>query len=116
LETVDDYRWRLVKEAQKRLPEDHKWYGKKLGSLWNNGFEQVENDIYRDVRTAGERPDSAPEGQLREVTKVNPSNGLKFVEFLGKRSFIHDLKSPVRFVRGFLTAGGRYYNTARRYL
>jgi hypothetical protein len=56
-ESVDDYRFRLAKVAQKRLPDDHPWRNKKLRQLWNNGFN-VENDIYRDA--AGERPDSAP--------------------------------------------------------
>jgi hypothetical protein len=49
-ESVDDYRFRLVKSAQKRLPEGHRWRGQKLGQLWNNGFDNVETEIYRDVR------------------------------------------------------------------
>jgi hypothetical protein len=61
-----------VKLAQKRLPDDHQYRKTKLGQFWNNGFETVENDIYRDVRAAGERPDSAPQGQLRQIEKVGP--------------------------------------------
>jgi hypothetical protein len=113
-ESVDDYRWRLAKEVQMRLPKDHQWYGKKIGKLWNNGFEHVESEIYTDARSAGERPDSAPPGQLREVEKINPQNGQRFVEFIGSRSFIHDLKAPFRYVLGFRTPQG-FLNTTGQF-
>jgi hypothetical protein len=114
-ESLDDYRWRLVKEVQKRLPETSTWHGKKIGKLWNNGFEQVENEIYRDCRTAGTQPDSAAPGELRAIERADPITGWKTVEWVGRRSFIHDMKRPIRYVRGFRTDQG-YMNTTGQFL
>jgi hypothetical protein len=113
-EPYDDYRWRLVKLAQKRLPDEHQYRKTKLGQFWNNGFETVENQIYRDVRAAGERPDSAPQGELRQIEKTGP-NGVKTVEFRGSRSFIDAFRLPGRRVKWFRTDQG-YLNTSGSFL
>jgi hypothetical protein len=116
-ESIDDYRRRLAKLAQRQLPDDHPFRNTKLSRLDDETFAPIEKDIYTDVKRIGASNDSVAAGQMREVESINPENGQRTITFLGTRSFVHDLKAPVRRVLGFLHAAtGRYYNTAGRYL
>jgi hypothetical protein len=78
-------------------------------------FEVAEPLAYEACKQAARRNDAGLPGEMRMVERVDPQNGRKFTEFFG-RSFIHDFKSPVRRVLGFLHTGGRYWNTGGRYL
>jgi hypothetical protein len=78
-------------------------------------LEIVEPQIHAACKQAGTRNDSAPPGEMRMVTKVDPQNGRKFNEFLGTRSFIHDMKPLARRVVGFRLPDG-LWNTAGRYV
>jgi hypothetical protein len=128
----EEYRRDLLYMAKKRLPKDVEMTGLtsnpkeimntsylralKVRSVPLAAFEIFEPQIYAACKQAGNRNDSAPEGEMRMVEKIDPQNGRKFNEFLGTRSFIHDLKPPVRRVLGFLQSNGRYWNTGGRYL
>jgi hypothetical protein len=90
-ESLIEYRRRLARLAQKQLPEDHQLRGFKISRLDDDIFAGFEPQFFAAAKEAGHRPDSAAPGELRMVEKVNPSNGQKFIEFFGTRSFIHDL-------------------------
>jgi hypothetical protein len=96
-ESLDQYRRRLVKLAQRQLPDDHRLRHipiKRLDDDILNGYEQ---EIFADCKEAGTRPDSAAPGELREVVTINPQNGQKTITFLGNRSFV--LTSRPRYAR-----------------
>jgi hypothetical protein len=114
-EDLDSYRRRLARIAQRQLPDDHELRSFKLRSLPDEAFATFEPQIYDAVKKAGTQPDSVPPDETREVVKVNPANGQKTIEFIGTRSFVHDFKSPIRFVRGFRSGLG-YITTTGRYL
>jgi hypothetical protein len=107
-ESLIDCRRRLARLAQKQLPEDHQLRGFKISRLDDDVFEGFEPQFFAEAKAAALRPDSAAPGQLREVTRVNPANGQKFVEFLGERSFVHDFKAPARRVASFTTDDGKF--------
>jgi hypothetical protein len=116
-ESIKRYRRRLVAEVvQPRLPEGHDYRRLKFHDServpWEM-FEKFEPQIYADAAAAGLRPDSAANGEMRMITRVNPENGHKENLFFGRRSFIEQFKSPVRRVASFLADGVRMDATGR---
>jgi hypothetical protein len=105
-ESLMDYRRRLCRLAQRQLPDGHDFRGTKLSRLDDETFVPVEGKIYAGCKEAGTKPDSAAPGERRTVERTDPTNGQKFTEFLGTRSFIHDFKPLVRRVRSFWTGEG----------
>jgi hypothetical protein len=117
-ESVDEYRVRLVKIVQKRLPEGDEYREMPMRRTQRqspDAFKNFEDAIYPRARAAAERLDSVAQGEERAITHVDPINGHKSVTFLRRDSFVTDFKAPIRYVRGFFTKNG-YYNTAGRYL
>jgi hypothetical protein len=114
-ESLIDYRRRLARLAQRQLPDDHKLRGIKLKTLDDDVFVPFEPQIFAAAKEAGTRPDSAAPDEMRMVEKINPANGQKTIEFYGQRSFVHDFKAPVRYVRGFRTDQG-YVTTTGTFL
>jgi hypothetical protein len=101
-ESVNRYRRRLATTLQRRLPE-----GDQLGRLDFNGmsqdvFDPFEQQLYPKVAAAGERPDSAANGELREVVRTDPRNGYKEHLFFGRESFVKQFTRPGRRVKSFL--------------
>jgi hypothetical protein len=114
-ESLDEYRRRLARLAQRQLPDDHEFRHLKISRMDDDVFTGFEPQFYAATKEAGTKPDSAAPGQMRMVEKVNPQNGQKFIEWLGSRSFIHDMKSPVRRVLSFRTEQGPVH-TSKGYL
>jgi hypothetical protein len=97
-EPLDDYRRRLLIEAQKRLPESDQWRRSRVRDLPDDVLPHAEQQIYDGCRAAALRPDSAAPGEIRRVEERD-SNGLLQVKWVGERSFIHDFATPGRRVR-----------------
>jgi hypothetical protein len=114
-ESLGDYRLRLARLAQRQLPEDDELRSLRLKTLPDDAYASLEPQIFAACKEAGNRPDSVAAGEMRQVERIDPANGQKVIEFLGQRSFIHDLKAPVRRVVGFRTDQG-YVNTTGTFL
>lgn len=114
-ESLGDYSRRLARLAQRQLPADHELRGIRLKALADDVFAPFEPQIYAACKEAGNRPDSAAPGEMRMVERIDPGNGQKIIEFVGQRSFVHDFKAPVRYVRGFRTDQG-YITTTGNFL
>ena len=117
-ESVDEYRVRLVKIVQKRLPEGDEYRDMPMRRTQRqspDAFKNFEDAIYPRARAAAERLESVAHGEERAITHIDPINGHKSVTFLRRDHFVTDFKAPIRRVRGFLTPHG-YWNTAGRYL
>src|SRR6516165_1542298 len=113
-ESVDEYRVRLVKIVQKRLPEGDEYREMPMRRTQRqspDAFKNFEDEIYPRARAAAGRLDSVAQGEERVITHVDPINGHKSITFLRRDHFINDFKAPIRRVRGFFTKNG-YYNTA----
>jgi hypothetical protein len=107
-EDIDTYRRDLAVQAKKLLPDDHKYRKVQYRSMRADAFEVMEPQLLKAVAEAGNRNDSVPLGApLREVHEKGP-NGEHVIKFLGQRHFIHDFKSPVRYVTSFTTNQGRW--------
>jgi hypothetical protein len=94
-ESLMDYRRRLLRLAQRQLPDDHQLRHLKIKNMDDDVFTPFEPQIYAASKEAGTKPDSAAPGELRMVEKIDPQNGQKTIEFYGQRSFVHDFKAPV---------------------
>jgi hypothetical protein len=114
-ESLDEYRRRLARLAQRQLSDDHEFRHLKISRMDDDVFGGFVPQFYAAAKEAGTKPDSAAPGEMRMVEKVNPQNGQKFIEWLGSRSFIHDLKAPVRRVLSFRTPQGPVH-TSKGYL
>jgi hypothetical protein len=95
--------------AKKLLPEDHQLRRVQYRRQQDDALDVFEPQLLSAVRQHAHQNDTVPEtAPLREVVEHNPSNGQKIVKFIGLRSFIHDLKAPVRRVLSFTTDKGRF--------
>jgi hypothetical protein len=115
-ESLMEYRRRLARLAQRQLPDDHELRGVKLKRVDDDVFVPFEPQIYAAVKEAGTKPDSVALGEMRMVEKTDPSNGQKMIEFIGRRSFVHDFKPLVRRVRSFWTGEGRPLSASGAFL
>jgi hypothetical protein len=107
-EDVDEYRRSLAVQAKKLLPDDHQYRKVQYRRLDDAVLNNLEPQLLKAVIEAGRSNDSVPLGSpLREVHKRGP-NGEHVIKFLGQRHFIHDFKSPVRYVTSFTTNQGRW--------
>ena len=108
-ETLLNFRRRLCRAHQKHSP---KFQGSDLDTVTDAKiFAAVEDQIFADSISAAMRPDSAPVGMLREVTRVLPSGHREntFVghpsawmnQFSGRRAFVARIATPQEFHRGF---------------
>jgi hypothetical protein len=103
-EPLDDYRRRLLREAQKRLPESDQWRRSRVRDLPDDVLPHAEQQIYDGCRAAALRPDSAAPGEIRRVEERD-SNGLVQVKWIGERSFVRDFATPGRRVASFIVNG-----------
>jgi hypothetical protein len=74
----------------------------KYWELPDDAYPIIEEQLLRAVAAAGNRNDSVPFGELREIHEVG-KNGERVTKFIGERSFIHDFKSVPRKVAYFRT-------------
>jgi hypothetical protein len=120
VEAVDDYVRNECVRAKKLLPmsDVRSAPGEPtFAELRRVQYRQLADDalgvlmpqLLRAVSAAGKRNDSVgPDDPLREVHERGP-DGSHVVRFLGQRSFIHDMKAPMRRVVLFNTGDqGRY--------
>jgi hypothetical protein len=117
VDAVSDYRREQAVRAKKLLPrsETRAADGEptfaelrriKYWELGDKTYEIMEPMLLRAVAAAGKRNDSVAWGDpLREIHEVGKI-GEHIVRFLGQRSFIHDMKPPVRRVAYFRTNQG----------
>jgi hypothetical protein len=74
-----------------------------------DAFNQFEKQLLPRCREEAFNPAHVPVGQLREIVKVNPANGLKEHLFIGQQSFVVDPSygyRPGRHVASFNTPNG----------
>jgi hypothetical protein len=75
----------------------------KYWEMGDQTFDIMENHLLRAVAAAGRRNDSVAWGDpLREIHERD-ENGAHTVRFFGQRSFIFDMKPPIRKVAYFRT-------------
>src|SRR6516165_9889305 len=109
-ESVDEYRVRLVKIVQKRLPEGDEYREMPMRRTQRqspDAFKNFEDVIYPRARAAAERLDSIAQGEERAITHVDPINGHKSVTFLRRDCFTNDFTRRGRRVVSFWSPHGR---------
>ena len=110
-ESIEHYRADLAVTAKKLLPEGHEYRKVQYRALDKEAMDVLEPQLLQAVKDHAYDNDTVPaDVPLRMIIKTNPENGHKENWFIGSRSFVHDFKSPVRYVRSFRTDQG-YVNT-----
>ncbi len=66
-------------------------------------FEIAEGQIYDDAMVAARNPVDLEDNVLREIHYDDPATNRRTTKFVGRRTFIHGMKSPVRHIGGFNT-------------
>ena len=95
-----DYRKRLATDLKKY---SDRWKSIKLSKLDAETFTPIEEQVYADAITAAAHPLDLAPGELRAVTKTNPTTGVRTIEFYGKESFVKGMGRPGRRVQSFRT-------------
>jgi hypothetical protein len=79
------------------------WKNVKLSRLDDETFGPIETQIYADATAAAANPVDLEPGELRMVTKVDPTTGSRSNVFYGKESFVKQMGRPGRRVASFRT-------------
>jgi hypothetical protein len=99
-EALIDYRKRL---ATKLKSHSAIWKGVKFSQLPDEAFAVAENQVYADATAAASNPVDLGAGELRQVTKTDPTTGVRTIVFYGKESFVKSMGRPGRRVSSFRT-------------
>jgi hypothetical protein len=99
-ETIIDYRKRL---ATKLKGYSSAWKGVKFSQLPEEAFGIAETQVYADAIAAATNPTDLEAGELRQVTKTDPTTGVRTIVFYGKESFVKQMGRPGRRVKSFRT-------------
>lgn len=101
-ELLMDYRKRLATNLKMHSPM---WKNAKLTKLDDETFGNIESQIYSDATSAAANPTDLEAGELRMVTKVDPTTGVRSNVFYGKDHFVKGMGRPGRRVTAFRTMG-----------
>jgi hypothetical protein len=99
-EGLVDYRKRLATKLKSYSPT---WKSVKFSQLPEEAFGVAENQVYSDAIAAATNPTDLEAGELRQVTKTDPSTGVRTIVFYGKESFVKAMGRPGRRVQSFRT-------------
>jgi hypothetical protein len=99
-EALMDYRKRL---ATKLKSYSTIWKGVKFSQLPDEAFAVAEGQVYADATAAASNPVDLGAGELRQVTKTDPTTGVRTIVFYGKESFVKSMGRPGRRVSSFRT-------------
>jgi hypothetical protein len=99
-EAIVDYRKRL---ATKLKGYSQVWKNVKLSALPEEAFTVAETQVYSDAVAAAINPTDLEAGELRQVTKTDPTTGVRTIVFYGKESFVKQMGRPGRRVQSFRT-------------
>jgi hypothetical protein len=101
-EGLMDYRKRLATNLKMH---SSMWKNVKLSKLDEEAFSPIETQIYSDAASAAANPLDLEAGELRMVTKIDPTTGVRSNVFYGKESFVKQMGRPGRRVASFRTLG-----------
>src|SRR5215467_1408796 len=99
-ETLIDYRKRLATRLKKHSPT---WGKVKFSELPESAFRIAEDTVYNDAIAAAANPVDLEAGELRMVTKIDPTTGVRSNVFYGKESFVKAMGRPGHRVASFRT-------------
>lgn len=99
-ESLGDYRRRL---ATKLKSHSTTWKNVKFSRLDDETFTIAEAAVYADATAAAASPIDLKAGELRMVTKVDPTTGVRTNVFYGNESFVKGMGRPGRRVAAFRT-------------
>jgi hypothetical protein len=99
-EALFDYRKRLATKLKSYSPV---WKSVKFSQLPEEAFGIAENQVYSDAIAAASNPTDLEAGELRQVTKTDPTTGVRTINFYGKESFVKQMGRPGRRVASFRT-------------
>jgi hypothetical protein len=99
-EALFDYRKRLATKLKSYSPA---WKGVKFSMLPEEAFNIAETQVYSDATAAASNPTDLNAGELRMVTKIDPTTGVRSNVFYGKESFVKAMGRPGRRVASFRT-------------
>jgi hypothetical protein len=117
VEAVGEFRRELAVQAKRLLPMSETRVDPReptfgdlrraqYRSMADDALAALEPSLLKAVAAAGKRNDSISfDEPLREIHERN-ENGAHVIRFLGMRSFVHDMKAPVRRVAYFRTQYG----------
>jgi hypothetical protein len=99
-EVLIDYRKRLATKLKSYSPV---WKSVKFSQLPEEAFGIAEVQVYADAISAASNPTDLEAGELRQVTKTDPTTGVRTINFYGKESFVKQMGRPGRRVASFRT-------------
>jgi hypothetical protein len=99
-EALLDYRKRLATKLKTYSPA---WKTVKFSQLPAEAFGIAESQVYSDAISAAANPIDLEAGELRAVTKTDPTTGVRTIVFYGKESFVKQMGRPGRRVASFRT-------------
>jgi hypothetical protein len=101
------YRLRLGRLAKRQLPPGHELRSINLGSCPDAVLDVFLPKIFRACKEAVTRPDTVPDGEMREIRARDPV-GRDIRTFIGKKSFVVDMMPEARQVLKWARQDGTF--------
>jgi len=96
-QTVNNYRRETLRTIKRTfLPQNHPLYQVQFRDLKADALNALEPQLLQTAKVEAFNPDTVTPGEFREITTVDPRNGMKIHQFIGPRSFVYDMMRPGR--------------------
>jgi hypothetical protein len=106
-QSVNQYRRETLRQLKKTfLPQNHDLYQVQCRKLPPDALGVFEPQILRACVDAANDPSHLEPGELRKVERLDEFGKLRFVDWIGKESFVRAMGRPGRRVLSFRTNQG----------
>ena len=99
---------------RKVLPRGHRYRTVQYGELKRDALQAIVPDLLKACVEEAKNPDNLAPGEIRKIEVLGP-DGQKWIDWVGRESFVKDMGRPGRRVVSFTTSNGRYDAVKGRY-
>jgi len=87
------------------LPQNHDYYRVNYRGLRADALQAIVPQLLRAAVAEAKNPDNLAPGEIRRIDVLGP-DGQKWIDWIGRESFVKDMGRPGRRVIGFRTPHG----------
>jgi hypothetical protein len=103
---VNDYRRKTLRTLKRTfLPQNHELYGVNCRGLPADALGVFEPQFLRACADEAVNPANLAPGEIRPIERKGP-DGQKWIDWIGRESFVKDMMRPGRRVVSFRTSQG----------
>jgi hypothetical protein len=112
-QSCNDYRREVLRQLKRTfLPQNHDLYQVQYRGLRADALDAFEPQLLQAVVKEARNPENLPPGEIRPI-EVRGPDGQKWIDWIGRESFVKQMMRPGRRVLSFTTDRGRFDASGR---